>query len=237
MMIDAAPSQTPGPRGARPAGRPAFGRRAALAGLLLAAACGPTRLSPLAGPPKGRVVALRGLANVFSTGMNVLTADLRAAGYDASVHSHIEWSGLATQIVAEDRAGRLPHPLALVGHSLGADDAIRMAARLGEHGVTPDLVVTFDPTIVRRVPPGPLQVVNFHQENDLVNRLLEPGEGFDGVIENRRVSGVSHLSIDKSPRLHAAVMRMLDRLHAAAAPPHHPHPDGPAFTAAPVTAG
>lgn len=215
MTIPASPSQ-PGPHG-----RP-LRRRAALAALLLAGACGPTHLPPLAGPPRGRVVLLRGLANIFSTGLNTLTVELRAAGYDASVHNHIEWSGLATALLAEERAGRLPHPLALIGHSLGADDAIRMAARLAEEGVTPDLVVTFDPTTIRHVPPGPAKVVNFHQDHDVFSRILQPGEGFDGLIENRRVEGVSHLSIEKSPRLHAAVLTILETLQASAQPAGQP---------------
>lgn len=193
-------------------------RRAVLAMLLLPGACGPTRLAPLAGPPKGRVVLLRGLANVFSTGLNVLTARLRAAGYDARVHNHVEWPRLAAEILAEERAGRLPHPLVLVGHSLGADDALRMAARLGEQGLAPDLVITFDPTAVRQVPPGPRKVLNFHQEGDTFSRMLGPGDGFAGLVENRPVAGETHLSIEKSARLHAEVLAALEALRAPAPP-------------------
>jgi hypothetical protein len=197
-------------------------RRAALAGLLLLGACGPTRLAPLAGPPKGRVILLRGLANMFSTGLNVLTAELRAAGYDASVHNHVEWPGLADQTLGAARSGALPRPLALIGHSFGADDAIRMAARLGREGLESDLLVTFDPTAVTRVPPGPRKVVNFHQDLDPIARVLEPGAGFAATLENRRVDGESHLSIEKSPRLHADVLALLDALRAPAPPPPAP---------------
>ena len=187
-------------------------RRAGLAALLLLAACGQTRLAPLAGPPKGRVILLRGLANMFSTGLNVLTMRLRAAGYDARVHNHVEWRRLAAEALAEERAGRLPHPLALVGHSFGADDAIRMAVHLAAEGLPPDLLVTFDPTTVQQVPPGPRKVVNFHQEGDAFSRILRPAAGFAGLLENRLVTGESHLSIEKSARLHAEVLAVLETL-------------------------
>ncbi|MBR0674023.1 thioesterase domain-containing protein, partial [Neoroseomonas soli] len=190
-----------------------------MAGLLLLGACGPTRLAPLAGPPRGRVVLLRGLANVFSTGLNVLTARLRQAGYDASVHNHVEWSGLADASAQAARERRLVRPLVLVGHSFGADDALSMAERLGMQGVAADLVVTFDPTTVTRVPPGPLRVVNFHQDRDFGTRALSAAPGFTGTIENRIVPGESHLSIEKQERLHDQVLAMLEALYAAQAMP------------------
>ena len=198
---------------------PILPRRAAMAGLLLLGACGPTRLAPLAGPPRGRVVLLRGLANVFSTGLNVLTARLRQAGYDASVHNHVEWYDLAIATERAARDGRLVRPLVLGGHSFGADDALRMAERLGQQGVAADLLVTFDPTTATHVPPGPLRVVNFHQDRDFGARTLSPGPGFTGTLENRLVQGESHLSIEKQERLHLEVLAMLDTLYAARATP------------------
>lgn len=193
---------------------PILPRRAAMAGLLLLGACGPTRLAPLAGPPRGRVVLLRGLANVFSTGLNVLTVRLRQANYDASVHNHVEWYDLANATERAAREQRLERPLVLIGHSFGADDALRMAERLGRQGVAPDLVVTFDPTTATQVPPGPLRVVNYHQTRDFGSRSLSPGPGFSGTLENRLVQGESHLSIEKQERLHLEVLAMLDALSA-----------------------
>ena len=86
-------------------------RRAAAAGLASLAACAPTRLEPLTGPPRGRVILLRGLANVFSTGLNFLTARLRQVNFDASVHNYLEWDDLADGIAQADRAGTLENRL------------------------------------------------------------------------------------------------------------------------------
>ncbi len=197
-------------------------RRAAIGAMLALGACGPTRLAPLPGPPRGRVVLLRGLANVFSTGLNVLTIRLRQAGYDASVHNHVEWRRLATETAEASRQGRLPRPFCAIGHSYGADDAILMAERLGLAGIPTDLVVTFDPTVVRVVAKGPLRVLNFHQDGDPFQRVLSPAPGFDGVIENREIAGETHLSIDKNENLHLQVLLAIETLSAPTPAPALP---------------
>jgi hypothetical protein len=196
---------------------PNLPRRAALGALLLLGACGPTRLSPLAGPPKGRVILVRGLANMFSTGLNVMTAQLRQADYDASVHNHVEGRRLVEETVAAVNAGTLPRPLVLIGHSFGADEVLRMGGMLGAGNVPVDLVVTFDPTVVGTAPRGPKRVVNFYQERDPLSRKVEPAPGFDGMIENRLVEGESHLSIEKAPRLHAEVLALIESIRPAPA--------------------
>lgn len=204
-------------------------RRAALGGLLLlAAGCGPTRLAPLAGPAKGRVILLRGLANIFSTGLNTLTAELRNAGYDAAVYNHIDGGRLVEETVAAANAGTLVRPLVLIGHSLGADEVLRMAGELGARNLAVDLVITFDPTVIENVPAGPRRVVNFYQQRDPLSRRLAAGPGFSGTIENRLVQGESHLSIEKAARLHLEVLGLLAALRTPAAPvaatTHRPQP-------------
>ena len=214
-------------------------RRAVLAGLASLTACGPTRLEPLGGPPRGRVILLRGLANMFSTGLNFLTARLRQADFDASVHNYLEWDDLAAAVVRAARAGTLVRPFALMGHSYGADDAIVMANALGRQGVATDLLVTFDPTEGDDVGPGVLRVLNFDQDRDSdFRRTLAAGPGFTGTLENRLVNGESHLSIEKQDRLHAEVIALMQALaaqrQASAAPtPARPAPPRPRPAAAP----
>ncbi len=211
---------------------PTLTRRAALGGLLLTAACGPTRLAPLAGPSKGRVILLRGLANFFSTGLNTLTAQLRTAGYDASVHNHVEGRRLVEQTVAAVNAGTLVRPLVLIGHSFGADEVLRMGGMLGTANVPVDLIITFDPTVIEVVPAGPRRVVNFYQQRDPLSRRLTAGPGFSGTIENRLVQGESHLSIEKAARLHIEVLEIITAMHQPATPAsivaHAPPPPPPA---------
>jgi thioesterase domain-containing protein len=196
--------------------RPLFlPRRAALALLPVLAGCATTPVPPLAQPPRGRVLLLRGLLNVFSTGMTTLTLALRQAGFDATVHNHAEWRGLADRTATQARAGGVPRPLAVAGHSFGADDAIRLAGRLGAAGVPVDLLVTFDPSWVLAVPRGPRHVLNFHQDRDTYARIVAPGPGFDGRIENRQVNDESHLSIDKNADLHRQVLAAMEEVAMA----------------------
>jgi hypothetical protein len=197
-------------------------RRAALALLPALAACAPTPVPPLAQAPRGRVLLLRGLLNIFSTGMTTLTLALRQAGFDATVHNHAEWRGLADRTAREALAGAVPRPLAVVGHSFGADDAIQLAGRLGAAGVPVDLLVTFDPSWVLAVPTGPRRVLNFHQDRDTYARRLTPGPGFDGRIDNRQVNDESHLSIDKNAVLHREVLAAMEEVAMAAAPAPRP---------------
>lgn len=212
--------------------RPPLPRRAALALLPALAACAPTPVPPLAQGPRGRVVVLRGLLNIFSTGMTTLTLVLRQAGFDATVHNHAEWRGLADRTATAALAGTLPRPLAVIGHSFGADDAIQLAGRLGAAGVPVDLLVTFDPSWILAVPRGPKRVLNFHQDRDTYARRLSPGPGFDGRIDNRQVNDESHLSIDKNATLHGEVLAAMEEVVVASAPTSRPAPI--AIAASPV---
>lgn len=185
-----------------------------LAAALLPAACA-RRVTPDGAEVRGHVLLLRGLANVFSTGMDDLAARIVAAGFGAEVRNHIDWRGLAARAVAEERAGRLPRPFVVIGHSLGADDAILLTAAAGAQGVATDLLVTFDPVWIGTVPPGPRQVLNFFQSNNLWGRSLGPGPGFGGRIQNLDLGDRAHLNhfnIEKDPELHAQVVATLESL-------------------------
>jgi pimeloyl-ACP methyl ester carboxylesterase len=186
-------------------------RRAALfggAGIALAG-CGRRAEPALAGPPIGRVVLLRGLGNIFSTGMNTLEDKLRRAGFDASSHNHVEWRGQADAVLDLARKHQLPRPFAVIGHSLGADDGIRLASEVGQAAQVADLLVTFDPVMLGSVPAGPAFVRNYYQTSGAWGRGLEAGRGFAGVLENRAVEGDNHFTIDKDPGLHAEVIGLL----------------------------
>ena len=186
---------------------------------MLAAGCAST-IPPAGGDvrrARGRVLLLRGLANIFSTGMDGLAQRVAAHGFVAEVRNHTAWGSLAAEVVAEARADTLPRPFAVVGHSLGADDAIRLVGAAGARGVATDLLVTFDPVFLGTAPRGPLLVLNFHQASGGWGRPLDPAPGFDGRIENIALDGddgLNHFNIEKVPRLHRRVIDALDGLAA-----------------------
>lgn len=191
-------------------------------------------VGPAAAQNVGHVYLLRGLANVFSLGMDDLADKLNARGITATVHEYGIWPQLADQAAAESRA-RGNAPIIIVGHSLGADAAIEMAQRLTALGAAPRLVVTFDPVGVTSIGPSAGRFVNYYQSNNGYGKRLATGAGFKGRLDNRNLDAsgsIDHFNIEKSPRLHAEVISMAQALTAKPKP--KPKPAEPA--AAPAAA-
>jgi hypothetical protein len=154
---------------------------------------------------RARVYLFRGLADVFSTGMDTLAEQLRSRGVDATSYSHNDWKSLADSAAASYKAGK-EGPIILIGHSLGADAVMEMADYLGDKGVPVALVVPFDGTQSFPASANISRVVNLTQRD---YAYMRPGTGFHGSLNNVDVSAdrsIDHLNIDKSPRLHARVI-------------------------------
>ena len=83
---------------------------------------------------RGHVYLFRGLADVFSLGMDTLANELNSRGIDATSHSHNDWKSIADKAAANYKAGT-EGPIILIGHSLGADAVMEMADYLGDKGV------------------------------------------------------------------------------------------------------
>ena len=197
-------------------------RRAAPGLLFALAACARHAVTlPQGVAPRGQVVLLRGLANVFSTGMDSLANRLGSAGYQAEVCNHLDWEAELRRLVAQTRNGGARRPLAVVGHSLGADDAVRLAGTAGGEGLSLDLLVTFDPVNIELVPPGPRHVMNFYLSRGLWGRPLRPAPGFLGTIENIDCGSeaLTHFDIDKSEALHVRVLAALEQQQTLYNPP------------------
>jgi hypothetical protein len=156
---------------------------------------------------EARVYLFRGLLNVFSLGMDELADKIKASGIPATVYNHTEWEEVAGKIAADYKNGNHA-PIVLIGHSLGADAVMFMAAALGKQGVPVALVVPFDGTQTLVAPANVARVMNITQRDYAYARR---GAGFRGELQNVDVSsqGVDHLNIDKSPRLHAMVLNKI----------------------------
>ena len=155
--------------------------------------------------PRAHVYLLRGLFNVFSLGMDSLTEELKRRGVDATAHGYGEWQTLADKAAANYKAGK-EAPIILIGHSLGADAVMEMAAYLGRKGVPVALVVPFDGTKSFAASDNVGRVLNLTQRD---YAYMRGGPGFHGTLANVDVSSdtsIDHINIDKSPRLHARVV-------------------------------
>ncbi len=149
------------------------------------------------------VYLLRGLMNIFSLGMDTLADQLNKRGIYATVDNYSDWETLADQAAANYRAGK-EGPIILIGHSLGADAVMQMAAYLGKKGIPVALVVPFDGTDSYSASANVEHVINLTK-----HYYMSRGPGFHGSLINVDLSGdpnIDHLNIDKSPRLHARVI-------------------------------
>ncbi len=161
--------------------------------------------NPGSAQSRGHVYLLRGLMNIFSLGMDSLGEELQKRGVYATVHAYSDWQSLADQAAARYRAGT-EGPIILVGHSLGADAVMEMADYLDRKGIPVALVVPFDGTQSFSTPKNVGRLVNLTQRD---YAYMTRGPGFHGSLANVDVSGdpnIGHISIDKSPRLHARVI-------------------------------
>lgn len=154
-----------------------------------------------------QVDLFRGLADVFSRGMDTLTEKLNRQGYLARVYSTGGWQSAARRIADQYNRGHRVI-IVLIGHSLGANATFDIAKELDRQNIPIELIVTFDATSPQPVPKNVLHVVNLFQQNGF-GKPVTAGPDFKGELSNIDLTadtGLSHTTIEKSPRLHAMVM-------------------------------
>jgi thioesterase domain-containing protein len=155
-----------------------------------------------------QIYLLKGLADVFSSGMDFLQAKLKARGIVGEVHSHAEWDTLAQSAAAKWRGGN-HGPIIIIGHSLGADAAIKMARALGDAQVPVALLVAFSPVDSAPANGNVSRAVTYFQSNSAWHGQITRGPGFHGALENVDLAtapDITHFNIEKADRLHAATI-------------------------------
>jgi pimeloyl-ACP methyl ester carboxylesterase len=202
-------SREPAPTGSRPSRRT---RTFVLAALLILT-CGAAQAEALV-----RVYAIRGFAGVaFSRGMNQLCDELaRMPQVACTVAEFHDASSIEGRAAAAMAAGQR---IVLVGHSLGAHAALRIAAAM--QGSVP-LVVTIDPNWFPTTPAVPENVevvLNYYQDYDVLGRAtLQPSPGFRGELQQFRRSE-PHVMIDRSTEVHAEIVARIRAMLASHTPP------------------
>jgi hypothetical protein len=120
----------------------------------------------------GHIYLLRGLAGIFSTGLDVLDQKLVQRGFTATVRGHVDYEELAREAARLQKSGK--GPIVIMGHSLGADAAIFMADKMKSLGAPVALVVTFGPTMNLVALSNVSQVINYYTGKTVVSK----GPGF-----------------------------------------------------------
>lgn len=158
---------------------------------------------------KGEVYLLRGLANVFSLGMDTIGEKMVARGLDAKVYNHSAWRTLADDIISRSKIRRVNYPVIIMGHSLGGNATMQMSKYLGDNGVKVSYSVSFDPTITTYVGPNVGEVINYYLPNSDHTNIVKQAAGFTGSLRNIDVStieGVTHVTVEKNDKFQANVI-------------------------------
>ena len=156
----------------------------------------------------GEVYLMRGLMDIFSRGMDVMAAKLRRKGVYAVSTSYTKWQDIAHYLVKRAKTNDISYPLVIMGHSLGGNDAPKLANYLAQRGIEVSYLVTFDPTRPGHLGKNIDRVVNFYLPHDDDNRLYKAA-GFKGKLVNISMAGkegISHTTIEKSTKLQNEVI-------------------------------
>jgi hypothetical protein len=164
-----------------------------------------------------QVYLLRGFLNVFSLGMDDIARKLQAGGISATVMNHADADFIASRILTAYNAGDRG-PIVLIGHSLGADAIVDVAATLARYNVPVALLILFDGTEEHQIPANVATAINYTK-----HFMITPQFGSHSSISNVDLSGdaaIDHLSIDTAPALQTQTVNYV--LQAATAVPREP---------------
>lgn len=162
----------------------------------------------------GEIYMMRGLANVFSRGIDDMARQLRSQGYDAANFSYTEWRPIADDIARRGSTKDVSYPVVIIGHSLGGNESSKFANYLAARDVPVALIVAFDPVETGRVGKGVDRVVNYYLPKAADNRIL-PVDGFTGELDNVDVTvdpKITHTNVDKEPKFQAATLTSVANL-------------------------
>lgn len=153
----------------------------------------------------------------YSLGLNVLRDRLRAIGINATTHVEgvlVPYTNVPFLTQKAKEAARAGNRIVLIGHSMGADAAAKIACRLEAKKVPVELLVGLDPTKFGcpKVPSNVKRALCFFQKQELLGRGNFHASGsFTGQLANERVS-VGHKEMDDSDDIRARIIAEASKL-------------------------
>jgi len=169
----------------------------------------------------GEVHTMLGGLGLFSRGMVTLknsVADL----YDIPAYNTIWYNAgdVSRFIINNYYQQKHPRPIVLVGHSLGANEQIKVARNLNKAGVPVALLVTVDAVSQTIVPPNVKEAVNFYKSgyvpmfSGLKLRAVDPNKTHLENIDANTLKdmGVNHFTIDKNPIVQKMILEKIKKV-------------------------
>ena len=166
-------------------------------------------------PYHGEVHTMLGGLGLFSTGMRTLSGTVvEECNIPAPSDMWYNAGDVTRSIVAYYQKHKQHRPIILVGHSLGANEQIKVARNLDKLGISVDLLVTVDAVSQTIVPPNVKHAMNFYKPgfvpmfSGLKLRDVNPEQTHIDNINVTKIKGiqVNHFTIDKDPVVQAMIM-------------------------------
>lgn len=170
---------------------------------------------------KGEVHTMRGGLGIFSIGMNQLK-ELSAKHYDVAAKSTMWYNAgdVSSSIINNYYKHKDHRPIILIGHSLGANEQIKVARNLNVAGIPVDLLVTVDAVSQTIVPPNVKYALNVYKPGyvPMFSGLkLRAVDSQKTVIENVNVDtlkdvSVNHFTIDKDKVVQTMILDKVEKV-------------------------
>jgi len=178
-------------------------------------------LGPVLGDAPGRVYVFRGIPGPFSShGIDRLTERIEHAGVKASVNDFTSCKLVAKAAIEEYR--RKPVPIAVIGHSAGANCAVRFAELLRGAHIPVGLLVTIEPTrfdpilIAQGVSSNVERYINIFKSNSLFGGGdVLPADAFSGHYASFDLSehdDINHSNIQDIDSIQQQLVTKITRL-------------------------
>ncbi|TAL59382.1 MAG: hypothetical protein EPN84_11330 [Legionella sp.] len=169
----------------------------------------------------GEIHALRGGLGIFSLAMNKLQA-IVSERYDVPGSSTMWYSAgeVSTNIINYRYKHNTKRPIILIGHSLGANEQIKVARNLDKAGIPVDLLITLDPVLPPMIPPNVKYALNIYQPgmvpmfSGIRLRAVNPEKTKINNMNIDHMKGVSinHFTIANNLKIQEIVLNEVDKV-------------------------
>lgn len=172
-------------------------------------------------PYRGEVHTMLGGLGLFSTGMRTLSDTvLEECKIPAPSDMWYNAGNVSRSIMSYYYKHKNHRPIILVGHSLGANEQIKVARNLNKAGIPVDLLVTVDAVSTTVVPPNVKHAMNFYKPgyvpmfSGLKLKAVNPEQTRIDNINVTTLKGVAvnHFTIDKDPVVQAMIMEEVKKV-------------------------
>jgi len=158
---------------------------------------------------RGEVYTMRGgLGGIFSTGMSDLQRTLQTQYHIQSASTiWFKEDTLSAYIIKHYRAHEIQQPIVLIGHSLGANEQLKVARDLDRANIPVALLITVDAVSPITVSANVKHVINLYKPgyvpmfSGMTLAAVDPARTrIDNInVDTLKGTSVNHFTIDKNP--------------------------------------